>query len=103
MPENTNTPRQWAKAIALPHLVTMLLLLPAAPLWLLGGFIGLAISLPYLHTWNAAAKIALAVLLVAAVLVAGWKRRHEAKGRYLVSLGIWLWFALGFFCLAQHY
>ncbi len=81
----------------------MILLLPAAPLWLLGGVAGLAGALPYLETWEITATVAAVLLLIAAVAAAGWKQRRKAAGRRLVSLAVWLWFALGFFCLSIHY
>lgn len=80
----------------------MILLLPAAPLWLLGGVAGLAGALPYLETRGAVA-VAAVLILIAAAAAAGWKLRRKTAGRRLVSFAVWLWFALGFFCLSIHY
>ena len=115
--------KSWLKTILLPHLCTLLLMvliiLPHTMTMLRHGEIGLpeafAMLLAQLPLWllcatlgwygvlifpNVPPEYTIAVLsAIAAMLIAGYLKRHSATGRCLVSLALWLWTAYGFLML----
>lgn len=101
----SNETKSWLKIICLPHLITMLLILPAAPLWLMAGTIGLYTSLPL--SWNNAYTsmiyICLFIMMIALVAAYFCYTRYRQYCKILVSLAIYFWFLAGFFALAVNY
>lgn len=98
--------KSYLKIFLLPHFLTMLLLLPAAPLWLMGGIAGFYITYPdhidalnlrYIMNYGLILEVILCFLGISLCSL-----RHQL-GLYCFSVAVWLWFAFGFLCLSKHY
>ena len=116
--------KTWLNALLLPHIATLVLLmlvafaaflelradlileLLLAPvlLWLMSGTIGWFAYLPHLAEWtDLIAPTTVVLLIIAACLFSGCRKRHGNSGKWLVSLALWLWFAYGFVLLGAQY
>ena len=118
--------KTWLNALLLPHIATLVLLmlvalamilglrdnfavelellLAPALLWLMGGTIGWFAYLPHLAEWtDLIAPTTVVLLIIAACLFSGYRKRHGNSGKWLVSLALWLWFAYGFVLLGAQY
>ena len=111
----------WLDALLLPHIATLVLLMLIAGgalradfaleillapvlLWLMGGTIGWFAYLPHLAEWtDLIAPTTVVLLIIAACLFSGCRKRHGNSGKWLVSLALWLWFAYGFVLLGAQY
>ena len=118
--------KTWLNALLLPHIATLVLLmlvalvtilglrddfavaleLLLAPvlLWLMSGTIGWFAYLPHVAEWTSLIIPTFTVLLIiAACLFSGCRKRHGNSGKWLISLAVWLWFAYGFVLLGVQY
>nr|WP_314484921.1 hypothetical protein [uncultured Kingella sp.] len=116
--------KPWLNALLLPHIATLVLfmlvvgaaflklradlslelLLAPVLLWLMGGTIGWFAYLPHLAEWtDLIAPTTVVLLIIAACLFSGYRKRHGNSGKWLVSLALWLWFAYGFVLLGAQY
>lgn len=113
--------KTWLDALLLPHIATLVLLMLIAGgalradfaleillapvlLWLMGGTIGWFAYLPHLAEWtDLIAPTTVVLLIIAACLFSGCRKRHGNSGKWLVSLALWLWFAYGFVLLGAQY
>ena len=113
--------KTWLDALLLPHIATLVLLMLIAGgalradfaleillapvlLWLMGGTIGWFAYLPHLAEWtDLIAPTTVVLLIIAACLFSGYRKRHGNSGKWLVSLALWLWFAYGFVLLGAQY
>jgi len=98
--------KTWLNALLLPHIVAVELELLLAPvlLWLMSGTIGWFAYLPHVAEWTSLIIPTFTVLLIiAACLFSGCRKRHGNSGKWLISLAVWLWFAYGFVLLGVQY
>lgn len=113
--------KTWLNALLLPHIATLVLLMLIAGgalradfaleillapvlLWLMGGTIGWFAYLPHVAEWTSLIIPTFTVLLIiAACLFSGCRKRHGNSGKWLISLAVWLWFAYGFVLLGVQY
>ena len=118
--------KTWLNALLLPHIATLVLLmlvalvtilglrddfaveleLLLAPvlLWLMSGTIGWFAYLPHIAEWTSLIIPTFTVLLmIAACLFSGCRKRHRNSGKWMISLAVWLWFAYGFVLLGMQY
>ena len=113
--------KTWLNALLLPHIATLVLLMLIAGgalradfaleillapvlLWLMGGTIGWFAYLPHVAEWTSLIIPTFTVLLIiAACLFSGCRKRHGNSGNWLISLAVWLWFAYGFVLLGVQY
>ena len=113
--------KTWLNALLLPHIATLVLLMLIAGgalradfaleillapvlLWLMSGTIGWFAYLPHVAEWTSLIIPTFTVLLIiAACLFSGCRKRHGNSGKWLISLAVWLWFAYGFVLLGVQY
>ena len=70
----------------------------------MGGTIGWFAYLPHVAEWTSLIIPTFTVLLIiAACLFSGCRKRHGNSGKWLISLAVWLWFAYGFVLLGVQY
>ena len=113
--------KTWLNALLLPHIATLVLLMLIAGgalradfaleillapvlLWLMSGTIGWFAYLLHIAEWTSLIIPTFTVLLIiAACLFSGCRKRHGNSGKWLISLAVWLWFAYGFVLLGVQY
>ena len=111
--------KTWLNALLLPHIATLVLLMLVAfaaflelradlildlLLWLMSGTIGWFAYLLHIAEWTSLIIPTFTVLLIiAACLFSGCRKRHGNSGKWLISLAVWLWFAYGFVLLGVQY
>ncbi|ULJ68498.1 hypothetical protein MIS45_06725 [Wielerella bovis] len=99
----SNETKSWLKYITIPHLLTMLLMLPAAPLWLASGVVGVFCCFPRDRTYIQLVSGCLLIFVILLIIGGFGISRHKRIGKILISLTLYFWFLAGFFSLASHY